>query len=150
MIYHEEKIDLFSVDESYYLAHCISADFALGKGIAVEFDRRFNMRQKLFDKFPEGFDAYLHQYNISGECILIDRVLNLVTKVHYWEKPTYESLYQSLTMAREVCIHNNITKLAMPKIGCGLDRLLWSRVKNIIIDKFNIIDNIEILVCFKE
>lgn len=40
MIYKEEKRDLFSVPNDYYLAHCISADFALGKGIAVEFNKQ--------------------------------------------------------------------------------------------------------------
>lgn len=39
MIYNEIHGDLFSVDDSYHLAHCISADFALGAGIAVQFTR---------------------------------------------------------------------------------------------------------------
>ena len=29
-----EKRDLFTMPQGYYLAHCISADFALGAGIA--------------------------------------------------------------------------------------------------------------------
>ena len=29
-----EKRDLFTMSQGYYLAHCISADFALGAGIA--------------------------------------------------------------------------------------------------------------------
>ena len=36
MIYKEEIRDLFSVPDDYYFAHCISADFKLGAGIAVE------------------------------------------------------------------------------------------------------------------
>ena len=47
MIYIEEYGDLFQVDKKYYLCHCISSDFALGKGIAVEFNKRYNMRAKL-------------------------------------------------------------------------------------------------------
>ena len=31
MKYKEEKRDLFSVPEDYYLAHCISADFGMGR-----------------------------------------------------------------------------------------------------------------------
>ena len=54
---------------------------------------------------------------------------------------------QALTMMREVCIYSNITKVAMPTIGCGLDRLSWNRVRDIIINKFSAMDNIEILVC---
>ena len=34
MIYSEEQKDLFSVSDDYYLVQCISADFAMGAGIA--------------------------------------------------------------------------------------------------------------------
>ena len=84
MTYKEEKRDLFSVSDDYYLAHCISADFALGKGIAVEFNKRFDMRQKLKDEFPDFIEDYMHRYKLDGECILIDKVLNLVTKERYY------------------------------------------------------------------
>ncbi len=30
--------------------------------------------------------------------------------------------------ARRICLEQNITTLAIPKIGCGLDRLEWSKV----------------------
>ena len=47
MTYRKENKDLFTVPEDYYLAHCISADFGMGKGIVVEFNKRFDMKQKL-------------------------------------------------------------------------------------------------------
>lgn len=50
MIFKEEKRDLFTVPDDYYLAHCISADFGMGKGIVVEFNKRFNMKQILQSK----------------------------------------------------------------------------------------------------
>lgn len=46
MIIKEVKKDLFTVSDDYALAHCISADFALGAGIAKEFDDLFDARQK--------------------------------------------------------------------------------------------------------
>lgn len=149
MIYKEEKRDLFSVSDDYYLAHCISADFALGKGIAVEFNKRFNMRQKLKDEFPDFIEDYMHRYKLDGECILIDRVLNLVTKERYYQKPTYKSMKQTLEMMKVVCLGNGIDKIAMPKIGCGLDRLEWSKVSEIIKEVFRDTD-VEILVCVKD
>lgn len=39
-------------------------------------------------------------------------------------------------------------KLAMPRIGCGLDRLEWAKVKKIIKATFANTD-VEILVCIK-
>ena len=44
MKYSEERKDLFSVQDEYYLAHCISADFGMGKGIVVEFNKRYNKK----------------------------------------------------------------------------------------------------------
>ena len=49
MTIKEIKKDLFTMPNDYALAHCISADFALGAGIAKEFDKRFNCRKRLFD-----------------------------------------------------------------------------------------------------
>ena len=51
MTYSEENKDLFTVSEDYNLAHCISADFGMGKGIVVEFNKRFDMKRKLQTKF---------------------------------------------------------------------------------------------------
>lgn len=74
------------------------------------------------------------------------RALNLVTKSKYWHKPTYESLTQAVVSMRVVCLEEGITALAMPQIGCGLDKLQWGRVREIIKDVFADTD-MEIVVC---
>jgi hypothetical protein len=133
------KKDLFTMPQGYYLAHCISADFALGAGIAKTFDTVYNMRHKLFKDRPN------YVYN-GGDAILIDNVFNLVTKAKYWHKPTYDSLRESLEMMKEHLEFMDVTKLAMPTLGCGLDRLQWMKVYDIICDVFNDM-NIEIVIC---
>ena len=40
MTIREEQRDLFTVPTDYILVHCISADLAMGAGIAKEFARR--------------------------------------------------------------------------------------------------------------
>ena len=91
MRYNEIKCDLFSLGPEYYLAHCISADFALGAGIAVQFNRRFDLHKKLKAEYPR----YANYWN-GGTCLLEDRVFNLVTKSRYWQKPTYKSMSDAL------------------------------------------------------
>jgi hypothetical protein len=147
MVYTEEIRDLFSMPEDYYLAQCISADFGMGRGIAVEFNKRFNTKNNLMIKYPD----YLSNHNdydkiLYGDCLLDGRVLNLVTKIHYWDKPTIYSLIGALSHMRQTCLLNNITKVAMPAIGCGLDRLRWDDVYQAIHSVFNDMD-IEIVVC---
>ena len=128
-----------TMPHGYHLAHCISADFALGAGIAKIFDQVYNMRFKLFRRYDN------YQYN-GGDALLIDNVFNLVTKPKCYHKPTYEAVKQSLEMMREQMEFLDITKLAMPKIGCGLDRLEWDKVYDIICEVFEDTD-VEIVIC---
>ena len=139
----EVQQDLFTVPQGYYLAHCISGDYALGAGIAKAFDANYNMRFKLHRDFaiPEG-----EKFANVGRALLVDNVFNLVTKQRCFHKPTYDSLYETLVDMREQCEQFNITKLAMPRIAAGLDRLDWEKVKDVIEDVFGDTD-IEILIC---
>lgn len=143
MIIREEKRDLFTVPQGYYLAHCISGDYALGAGIAKQFVEVYNMRFKLHKNFPipDGEKSA----NV-GEALLVDNVFNLVTKARCFHKPTYDTLYDTLVDMRDQCEDLDITKLAIPYIGCGLDRLEWDYVKDVVEDVFEDTD-IEILVC---
>lgn len=139
MIITTEKRDLFTMPQGYYLAHCISADFALGAGIAKTFDSVYNMRFKLFKKYPN--------YNYRcGDSLLCDNVFNLVTKNKCYHKPTYDSLEEALYMMKEQLDFIGVTKLAMPKISSGLDRLEWAKVYDLICEVFEDMD-IEIVIC---
>lgn len=44
MIYQEIKGDLFTAPEDFYFVQCISADFACGAGIAMEFNKHFDVK----------------------------------------------------------------------------------------------------------
>ena len=147
MEFREEKRDLFSVPDDYYLAHCISADFAMGKGIAVEFNRRFDMKNKLKAHYPDYLDQWQREKKRSG-CILAGRVFNLITKERYFQKPTYETLRGALECMKALCVQKGVRRAAMPVIGCGLDRLAWEQVSAVIQDVFSDTGT-EILVCIK-
>ena len=140
----EKKMNLFEVDDKYYLAHCISADAgtdnrAMGLGIVVQFNKKFHMKAKIKE--------YAKSNNLKvGNAILINRVFNLITKSKYYGKPTYDTLRMSLESMRSQMIDKDIHYLAMPKLGSGLDRLQYGRVRSIIQDVFTGLD-LEILVC---
>lgn len=155
MYFHEEIKNLFDVqiteidDDGYYLAHCISADFALGAGIAKEFDKRFNLKEELNMAFPTYMNMFLNdyfRYGVIGDCILCGEVFNLVTKERYFHKPTLKSLERSLSLMKRLCKECHIKKIAMPRIGCGLDKLQWEDVGKVIQKVFNDTD-VEILIC---
>lgn len=135
MNYQEIKGDIFTTSDDRMIAHCISSDFALGAGIAKEINKRFDTKYNLFLKYP----AQSGQ-TFTGKCLVTDRILNLVTKDKCYQKPTYETLTKALVDMRKYLYENNIKKIAMPKIGCGLDKLEWNRVKPIIYELFEFTD----------
>lgn len=134
-----EKRDLFTMPQGYYLAHCISSDFALGAGIAKMFDSVYNMRFKLFKNYSD------YEWR-GGDALPIDNTFNLVTKQKYWHKPTYESVRAALEMMKEWMEFLSVTKLAMPRIASGLDRLDFNKVYEIICEVFEDMD-VKIVIC---
>jgi O-acetyl-ADP-ribose deacetylase (regulator of RNase III) len=101
----------------------------MGKGIATEFKQRFN-----------GVDELRRQnVQVGGVAVLADEgryIYYLVTKERYFRKPTLESLRSSLMQMKSHCIENGVTRLSMPRIGCGLDKLQWNDVSKIIDEVF--------------
>lgn len=134
--------DLFTVSKDYYLCHCISADFALGAGIAKKF-AEMGVKKELVREYSgilpysPGYCLYTAVTNWQGE-------YNLVTKDKHYQKPTLESVRRAIESMKQVVYDGE--KIAMPKIGCGLDRLNWEDVESIIKEVFADTDA-EILVC---
>ncbi|MBR3741693.1 MAG: macro domain-containing protein [Clostridia bacterium] len=139
MKYMLKNMDLLSVPQGYYIAHCISADFALGAGVAKQIDSIFNMRESLRLLYPSPFKV--------PSCLPVGNVFNLVTKERYWQKPTLDSLREAVGLMKACAVKMGVKKIAMPKIGCGLDKLDWEDVTIMIQDVFSDTD-IRILVCY--
>lgn len=144
MTYQETKTDLFWVPAYYHLAHCINGNYTLGAGIAKAFRDTMNMQNRLVSEYPikDG-----EQTKYIGKALLVGNVFNLVTKAYHYNKPTYKMLYSALEDMRDQCEALGVKHLAMPKIGCGLDGLDWSKVSAMVKEVFGDLD-IDILVCY--
>lgn len=121
--------DLFSCTDC--ICHCVSEDLNMGKGIAVIFKEKFGQVDFLKSQ----------QAKTGGMCLLQDEngrfVYYLVTKPKYYLKPTYATLRSSLTLMRDHAVANKVAHIGMPLLGCGLDRLQWAQVKQMLYDLFS-------------
>jgi len=123
------------------IAHCISEDCRMGKGIALNFKRKFGGVDELQKQVGAGKKV--------GKAAVLDRdgrlIFYLITKKYYYNKPTYDSLESSLRDMKEKLLDEGIERVAMPRIGCGLDQLKWDTVKTLIERVFDD-TNIEITI----
>ena len=134
----EIKADLFDqINHSF--AHCVSKDLRMGAGIAKKFREIYGRVDELRNQNKE----------IGEIAELKDRdtyIFYMVTKERFHCKPTYEDLRNCLNNLKLRCNTLNITKLAIPRIGCGLDRLNWMIVRQMLNEIFED-GGIHILVC---
>ncbi|RIB28459.1 hypothetical protein C2G38_1482552 [Gigaspora rosea] len=92
------------------LAHCVSQDLRMGKGIATIFKERFNGIAELKRQNKKvGEVAYLHRQNRY--------IFYLITKPTAWDKPTEEDFKKSLTELRKLCEQFEVSGLSLPRIG---------------------------------
>lgn len=127
MKYTEEIGDLFELGSEYSKVQCISLDCAMGAGIAVEFCKRY-------PGMKEYCMRVIKQNNLSVPCIVPyisdgEIIFNLVTKKLRWHKPTYHTMFKCIEdLAYLSSDFFKVKHLAMPAIGCGLDKLDWGIV----------------------
>ena len=111
--------NLFESKES--LAHCISSDFGISLGFTRIFKREFPYN------FPESTNSPLFVQENDDRFIC-----HLVTKKRFLQKPTYDSLRQSLEAMTNHANKHKITQMFIPKAGCGLDWFEWNKVERLI------------------
>lgn len=133
MIITECDNDLFNTPEGTIYAQCISSDLALGAGIALEFNNRYNIKERLTEKYPEGVVTYSGWKNT---CVYEYPVFNLVVKEKHQGKPTYKTMEIALKEMKEQMEKFHIYEISIPAIGCGLDRLEWKKVKKLLFKVF--------------
>lgn len=143
-VIQEIQGDLFET-KADAMVHCVSADFEMSRGIALEFRTRFGCVEELRAEKAGVGDVVSLRDDENKRWIYY-----MVTKQRYWHKPTYEAFEQSLHRLHTLCVQDGIRTLAMPRIGCGLDKLKWEQVSAMIRKTFKISDHIQVLVYTKD
>lgn len=149
----EKQIDLFKEVKlaDCVILHCISADKVMGAGIAKPLQDTFRIRENWPQKLPKrliGWDN--NGYSVFVSCG--DQLIgNLITKENYWNKPTYTTFWEALNDAAQTLNSLHLegfdvpNKIVMPRIGCGLDKLKWEKVRPMIETVFGSYD---VVVCY--
>ncbi|KAF0742801.1 Macro domain-containing protein, partial [Aphis craccivora] len=115
--------------QNYSLGHGVAEDMRMSAGIAMHFKSIYKRVGNLMDQ-KQKVDSvtYLQENN--------QFIYYLLTKELSKHKPTYNSITAAITKLSDLIVEHGVKKLAIHRIGCGLDKLGWSRVKCIIENLF--------------
>ena len=63
-------------------------------------------------------------------------IYNLVTKERFYDKPNLSTLSKTLEAMNIHASTNDVSTIAIPKLGCGLDQMNWQEVVKLLCDIF--------------
>ena len=142
MIYRELRGDLFEQESSKNLAHCVSADFRMSRGIARIFRDRFG-----------GIEELIALHATVGDTAKLTRghrhIFYLITKEKYYHKPTLNSLKKCLLHLKKQVVELGIISLDIPKIASGLDKIPWTITKQLLLEVFFDLLDFELTVWYQ-
>ncbi len=124
------KGDLFLAKHFRAFAHGCNCAGTMGKGIAVVFRQRWpNMYQEYQKRCVN------HQFQL-GEVFHWQEngchIFNLGTQKHWRSQADINAIQQAMTTMLTIAEQQNITAIALPRIGAGLGGLEWQKVKDLI------------------
>lgn len=115
--------DMFESD-AQTLVNTVNCVGVMGKGIALEFKRRF---PEMYDDYVRRCDA--HEVELGRpylwQSLTPPFVLNFPTKNHWRSPSRLEDILRGLEYLREHYEEWGITSLAVPPLGCGHGQLEW-------------------------
>jgi O-acetyl-ADP-ribose deacetylase (regulator of RNase III) len=124
--------DLFSDQNVQALAHGCNCAGAMGRGIAVEFRKRWPSMYEEYRRAcrlgalqPGGIFPWQH----DGLWIY-----NLGTQRHWRTKATAEAVRESVAAMAEHAEVHGVDRIAMPRIASGLGGMAWGTVQSILSD----------------
>lgn len=116
----DDLLSEYNLKRGRVYLHCVSQDAKMSRGVAFDLAQKFKV--KIFPK--ETPSAILFP---AGQ----NQIINLVTKVNYYDKPTIENLSRALEQGMDLIRMNfpDVTVVMASVLGCGLDGLDYSIVR---------------------
>jgi len=126
-------------DKSEALVNPVNAIGVSGKGLALEFKKKF---PGMFKSYQEACAKGIVQL---GKIFMYETdslehpkfIICFPTKGHWKDSSNLENIRQGLTHLKLIIDSYNITSIALPKLGCGLGKLSWKTVRPIILEELN-------------
>lgn len=130
------------------LVNTINTVGVMGKGIALQFKDRYPTNYQLYlDAFKRG-DLKPGKMLVTetGELSGASFIINFPTKQHWREKSKLWYVEEGLVDLVGIIQRFNIRSIAIPPLGCGNGGLDWAIVKPLIVEAFQALPEVEVIL----
>ena len=129
----EANMNILTIPQGWYTVCAIAEneDFSIG------LPKLFNDTYELKERFE---NLEMNKSYLKGNAFV------LVVKKSMYDCVDIEDLMKGLEDLAMFCAEEGVTRLAMPKICCGRNGLVWKDVKRMIKQAFSAL-NIQIVIC---
>jgi O-acetyl-ADP-ribose deacetylase (regulator of RNase III) len=130
------------------LVNTVNCVGVMGRGVALQFKKAY----------PENFKVYKAACDAKevrpGKMLVFDLnqlynprlIINFPTKRHWRGNSRIEDIKSGLIDLIQVVQHYNIRSIAIPPLGCGLGGLNWTEVRPLIIEAFEVLPEVKVLL----
>ncbi|MDQ0109847.1 O-acetyl-ADP-ribose deacetylase (regulator of RNase III) [Chitinophaga terrae (ex Kim and Jung 2007)] len=130
------------------LVNAVNTAGVMGKGIALQFKKRFPQNYNLYKQAAEAGQLE------TGKNFVVQNpttdpvkwIINFPTKKHWRSPSELEYVVAGLDDLRNVIKDLKIKSIALPALGCGNGGLDWNIVKPILENKLECLVEVEILI----
>lgn len=112
----------------------------MGKGLALQFKEKYPLNFKLYNNACKNNKVQIGIMYVTRENNKI--IINFPTKKHWRNPSKIEYINSGLDSLILLIQQNNIKSVSIPPLGCGCGGLNWDEVKQLIIQKLSILDNV--------
>lgn len=130
MIKYIDFGDIFALPGVSCYAHGCNCAGAMGKGIALQFRKKYpDMYLQYKKKCKDGMFKLgdVFEYRLNDE-----HIFNLGTQKDWKTKATLDAIQDSVLKMLASATEQQISSIALPRIGAGLGELIWEDVKKVL------------------
>ncbi len=142
--------DLF-LDKSEALVNTVNCVGVMGKGVALEFKRRWPENYKVYKKACDGKKLRPGQMLIFELGNLLEEserkfIINFPTKDHWRAKSKLEYISEGLEALVSDIKKYKIKSLALPPLGCGNGGLDWNTVRPMMLKRLSELEDVNVSI----
>lgn len=129
------------------LVNTVNTVGVMGKGVALQFKKAFPNNFKEYEKACRNGEVVLGKMFVTYTGMFSPRIIiNFPTKGHWKSNARLSDIKAGLSDLIEVVQRENIQRIAVPPLGCGLGGLRWEDVRPLIVSAFSTLPDVEVIL----